>query len=669
MSLRSRSPAMPASALPTAGAGPVGRARLFVVLAGLYLAQGIPGYLIVAALPPILREQGVSRTTLGFMALLMLPLVIKFLWAPLVDRVTPLAIGHRRGWIVITQSLTALVILSLAFVAPTDVVAIFVIGLLISILTSTQDIATDGYATIMLAAEDRATGNAIQGGAVALSVIVGGTLALLLYGWIGWPATMVVMAVISTLPLAAALLMHEDARPAAARERPSLKAFLARPETHDILIVALVYRASEGLMKAMEGPYLVDAGLPLSWIGYLSGASAATAGIGGSVVAALCLRRIGEGATLGLLGGLRTLCFFLFFLHAAGVLTGTIPLLGAAGFQTMIRYMEIVALYSLFMGAASSRQPGTDFTILACAQLLVYLVGSMLAGVLADALGYPALFAISTAISAVAVVYTTRRLSRRHCPRRPEGRGEARSAPLPLLRHRHRQRHGEGHAGRERAEAGVIGLRQLEPDGGGFGKRREGRIGQRHHGHAARRETAGLRHAFRGIGRERHGKARIAGAGHGDHVVIDAGGAADQAIGHFQLAEGIGHVAGQRIGAALGDQQDRVGRAEDFHRLLEGDGIDGAGGIVERAMRGGDEAVEDRAAFARIMAIFAKRLQPVLIAGCPLLQPRLEHLLQGRKAVIAEMLAQTAPAWRAAHGPRPQCSLPCRRPPLRDGRA
>ncbi|SIQ72022.1 MFS transporter, PAT family, beta-lactamase induction signal transducer AmpG [Rhizobium sp. RU20A] len=397
-----------------AGAGPVSRMRLFVVLAGLYLAQGIPGYLIVAALPPILREQGVSRTTLGFMALLMLPLVIKFLWAPLVDRITPLAIGHRRGWIVITQSLTALVILSLAFVAPTDVVAIFIIGLLISVLTSTQDIATDGYATIMLSAEDRATGNAIQGGAVALSVIVGGTLALLLYGWIGWPATMVVMAVIATLPLAAALLMEEDDGSAArVRERPSLRAFLARPETRDILVVALVYRASEGLMKAMEGPYLVDAGLPLSWIGYLSGVSAATAGIGGSLIAALCLRRIGEGATLGLLGALRTLCFFLFFLHAAGALTGTIPLLGAAGFQTLIRYMEIVALYSLFMGVASGRQPGTDFTILACAQLVVYLVGSMLAGVLADALGYPALFALSTAISAVAVVYTTRRLARR----------------------------------------------------------------------------------------------------------------------------------------------------------------------------------------------------------------------------------------------------------------
>lgn len=72
--------------------------------------------------------------------------------------------------------------------------------------------------------------------------------------------------------------------------------------------------------------------------------------------------------------------------------------------------MEIVALYSLFMAVTTSDQPGTDFTILACAQLLVYLVGSMLAGKLADALGYGWLFAIATALSAVAVLATLRML-------------------------------------------------------------------------------------------------------------------------------------------------------------------------------------------------------------------------------------------------------------------
>ena len=120
----------------------------------------------------------------------------------------------------------------------------------------------------------------------------------------------------------------------------------------------------------------------------------------------------GLSFVLALLGGLRTICFALFAAHALGAVVGVWPLFGAAGFQTLIRYMEIVALYSLFMAVTTSDQPGTDFTILACAQLLVYLAGSMLAGKLADALGYGWLFGIATFVSALAVVATIRMISR-----------------------------------------------------------------------------------------------------------------------------------------------------------------------------------------------------------------------------------------------------------------
>lgn len=390
------------------------RLRLFAVLAGLYLAQGIPGYLLVAAIPPIMRELGVSRTAIGMLAVLMIPLTIKFLWAPMVDRFRLMAIGHRRGWILPTQAGTVLAIAALALVQPTDIMAIFVIGLAISLLTSTQDIATDGYATLALREEDRAIGNAIQGGAVALSVIIGGTLSLLLYGWVGWQAMVLIIAAVSALPLVAIAFMPEDGDTArfSPGARPSLARFLKRPEAVTVLAIALTYRASEGLVKSMEGSYLVDAGLPLSAIGYLSGISAATAGLAGSFIAAMLVRKSGTGGTLLLLGGLRTICFLMFSLHATGHLTGMWVLLGAAGFQTLIRYMEIVALYSLFMAVSSREQPGTDFTILSCAQIIVYLAGSMMAGAIADNIGYPALFLSATVISGLAIILTLRLLAR-----------------------------------------------------------------------------------------------------------------------------------------------------------------------------------------------------------------------------------------------------------------
>ncbi|KAB2764511.1 MFS transporter [Brucella anthropi] len=393
---------------------PSSRTRLFCVLAGLYLAQSIPTYLFAAALPPILREQDVSRTAIGMFSILLLPMVLKFAWAPLVDRFRPWARSHRAGWVVLTQSGIIAAILCLIPLGPDNVTGIFIVGFIASLLLATQDIATDGYAAKYLDEADRPLGNAIQGGAVAFGVLIGGTLGLVLYHHAGWAIMLGTIAFLSLIPLIAALSMREnDPAPlldGRALSRPSIMHFLRRAEARQILWIALIYRASEGLMKAMEGPYLVDAGVPLDVIGYLSGAAAATAGIAGSAIAAVLLRRNGVAAVLGLLGSLRTICFLLFTLHAFGALGGVWPLYGASAFQTIIRYMEIVALYSLFMSVTSPDQPGTDFTILACAQIVVYLAGSMVSGILADCLGYGPLFALAAALSGLAVLATIRML-------------------------------------------------------------------------------------------------------------------------------------------------------------------------------------------------------------------------------------------------------------------
>lgn len=112
------------------------------------------------------RQQ--TRTAIGLLSAMMLPLVLKFLWAPWVDRLRPIPGMHRAGWVLITQSLTVLVVAAFSLVAPTDIWAFFALGMALALLVSTQDIAADGYATRRLAPADRPFGNAIQGGSVAL---------------------------------------------------------------------------------------------------------------------------------------------------------------------------------------------------------------------------------------------------------------------------------------------------------------------------------------------------------------------------------------------------------------------------------------------------------------------------------------------------------------------
>jgi MFS transporter, PAT family, beta-lactamase induction signal transducer AmpG len=122
-------------------------ARLYTVLGGLYLAQGIPTYLLLVALPPLMRESGASRTAIGLFYLLMIPLIGKFAIAPLVDRYPLIASwGHRRSWVIVTQLLVSFGIACMAFVEPQQAGALFAICLCITLLSSLQDIATDGYA-------------------------------------------------------------------------------------------------------------------------------------------------------------------------------------------------------------------------------------------------------------------------------------------------------------------------------------------------------------------------------------------------------------------------------------------------------------------------------------------------------------------------------------------
>ena len=414
---------MTALAMPSVQSAVMGRKRLFAVLAGLYLAQAIPSYLFAAALPPIMREAGMSRTSIGYLSIWFLPLLLKFFWAPVVDRIRPFARAHRAGWVIVTQAGVILSLLCLIPLGPTNIWGIATVGLIGSLLISTQDIATDGYAAAHLAPEDRPIGNAIQGGSVAFGVVIGGTLGLILYAQIGWTGMLLTIAGFSLIPLAAAFAMRESeaAQPDPSAPRPSIMAFLRRREVRNILWIALIYRVSEGLVKAMEGSYLVDAGVPLTQIGYLSGGAAATAGLAGAAIAAWLLHRFGSGMTLGLLGILRTICFALFTAHALGLVTGILPIFGAAGFQTLIRYMEIVALYSLFMAASSKEQPGTDFTILSCAQLIVYFVGSLVSGRIADWLGYGALFSAATVLSLIATLATMRILAARPVSSTPQG--------------------------------------------------------------------------------------------------------------------------------------------------------------------------------------------------------------------------------------------------------
>ena len=150
------------------------RWRILTVVGLLYSAQFIPLFFAVMALPIILRQEGHSATVIGLVQLAALPYVVKFLWAPLIDRFK-LARDRYKSWIV---GLSALHVLALVFLALTDPggnLTLLVIALFVATLSvSTQDVAVDALAISLMRPSERTMGATFQNGGAYVGAIIGG---------------------------------------------------------------------------------------------------------------------------------------------------------------------------------------------------------------------------------------------------------------------------------------------------------------------------------------------------------------------------------------------------------------------------------------------------------------------------------------------------------------
>ena len=109
--------------------------------------SGFPWVLIGSALSLWLKENDLSRSTIGWAGLIFGVYAINFMWAPLVDRLKipylSNKIGHRKSWIILMQSIILLSLILWSTLNPIDNLWIMAIGLGIAISSATQDITID----------------------------------------------------------------------------------------------------------------------------------------------------------------------------------------------------------------------------------------------------------------------------------------------------------------------------------------------------------------------------------------------------------------------------------------------------------------------------------------------------------------------------------------------
>ena len=154
----------------------------------LGIISGFPWVLIGSSLSLWLKEEGLSRSTIGWAGAIFAVYAINYLWAPLVDKLKIFwltkKIGHRKSWIFLMQLLISISLLIWSSIDPEkNLFLVILIGLFIAIFSSTQDISIDALRIEQIKSNE----SNIMAAAASMAVIgwwtgfkIGGLLSLLI---------------------------------------------------------------------------------------------------------------------------------------------------------------------------------------------------------------------------------------------------------------------------------------------------------------------------------------------------------------------------------------------------------------------------------------------------------------------------------------------------------
>jgi MFS family permease len=234
----------------------------FTLLAFLYVTQYLPLAFFSVVLPVILRQAGVGYDKIGVLYLITIPWLLKFLWAPLVDKYGSKTIGHYKIWIIVMQTVLVFSCIMLSTLSPIDdFYQLLLWGSISCLASATQDIATDATAVNILDETQRSVGNGIQSAAGLLSHLLGGGVLLILYKYLQWKGCMIALASIIALPVIIVLMYKEINNPQAFYKTKKVHfiEFFHRKGMKRWILLLVIAIASISLSHGLLPPLLVDA--------------------------------------------------------------------------------------------------------------------------------------------------------------------------------------------------------------------------------------------------------------------------------------------------------------------------------------------------------------------------------------------------------------------------
>ncbi|HSF65865.1 MAG TPA: MFS transporter [Nitrospiraceae bacterium] len=390
--------------------------RRIGVMLPLGFASGLPLALTAGTLQAWLTVVGLDLKTIGIFTLVGLPYTLKFLWAPLMDRLVPPWLGRRRGWMLVTQLCVALGLAVMAMTGPDQHPEVLgVLALAVAFLSASLDIVFDAYRTDVLLPPERGFGAAVWVNGYRCALLFASAGALLLADHIGWRNTYLLLAAIMMAGVVTIFVSPEPSKPSAAPASLAeaiggpLKEFFSRSGVAGLLALIVLYKVGDAVAASLQTAFLIGGvGFSVSEVGYVKGL-----GIGATLIGALA-----GGVAMARLGMVRSLLLFgllqavsnLGFMWLAWIGKSYAVLTISIIAENVTGGMGTAAFVAMIMSLCDHRYTATQFALLSSLEALGRVFSGRPSAELVEIVGWSQFFFWSfvVALPGIWLVWTLR---------------------------------------------------------------------------------------------------------------------------------------------------------------------------------------------------------------------------------------------------------------------
>jgi PAT family beta-lactamase induction signal transducer AmpG len=355
-------------------------ARLWPALVLLGFSSGLPQPLVDATLSTWLARAGVETADIVRLGYVTLPFALKFLWAPLVDRLVPPFLGRRRGWLLGCQLALVVGVAALARVGvdpESGLASLAWLAGLVALAGATQDLVVNGYTCDAVPPGRLAAGAGLAVWGYRAAWLVSGGLALVAADRLGWSAAYLMMAGLLALGVVGTLLAPPPRRSAApASLRAAVLVPLCEWRTRLgarglglLLVFVLLYRLPDGIANLLAIPFLASL-YDLTELGLWRGAIGLAGAGAGVALAAWSAPRLGTLRALFLFGLVQALSNLGYVGLDRGWWSGTGGLVGVLFVENLCGGLAAAAFVAFLMGFCTSASAATQYALLTAVTLV-----------------------------------------------------------------------------------------------------------------------------------------------------------------------------------------------------------------------------------------------------------------------------------------------------------